>query len=157
MQTFFAPAQLDDPGTADANVQFRACVHCGFCTASCPTYLLLGDELDGPRGRICLIKAMLEKQLSPPPGTVKHLDRCLTCLGCQTTCGAGVNYMHLVDHARAYIEKSKVRPLPERVLRAALVQILSDRTLFRFSLTLARLAKPFASLLPRRLKVMVQQ
>jgi glycolate oxidase iron-sulfur subunit len=157
MQTFFAPAQLTDPGTADANVQLRACVHCGFCTATCPTYLLLGDELDGPRGRIYLIKEMLEKELTPPPGTVMHLDRCLTCLGCQTTCGAGVNYMHLVDHARAYIEKSKVRPWPERMLRAALVKTLSDRGLFRFSLWLARLAKPFASLLPRQLKAMLAQ
>jgi len=157
MQTFFAPAQLEDPGTADANVQLRACVHCGFCTATCPTYLILGDELDSPRGRIYLIKEMLEKELTPPPGTVKHLDRCLTCLGCQTTCGAGVNYMLLVDHARAYIEKSKVRPLPERMLRAALVKTLSDRALFRFSLWLARLAKPFAGLLPRRLKAMVAQ
>jgi glycolate oxidase iron-sulfur subunit len=157
MQTFFTPAQLEDPGTADANVQLRACVHCGFCTATCPTYLILGDELDSPRGRIYLIKEMLEKQLTPPPGTVTHLDRCLTCLGCQTTCGAGVNYMHLVDHARAYIERSKVRPLPERMLRAALVKILSDRALFRFSLWIARLAKPFADMLPRRLKAMLAQ
>ena len=157
MQTFFAPAQLTDPGTADANVQLRACVHCGFCTATCPTYLILGDELDGPRGRIYLIKEMLEKELTPPPGTVMHLDRCLTCLGCQTTCGAGVNYMHLLDHARAYIEKSKARPWHERLLRAALVRILSDRALFRFSIWLARLVKPFAFLLPRRMKAMVRQ
>jgi glycolate oxidase iron-sulfur subunit len=157
MQTFFTPAQLTDPGTAGANAQLRACVHCGFCNATCPTYLLLGDELDGPRGRIYLIKEMLEKELTPPPGTVTHLDRCLTCLGCQTTCGAGVNYMHLVDHARAYIEKSKVRPWPERLLRAALVKILSDRALFRASLWMARLAKPFAGLLPRQLKAMVAQ
>jgi len=157
MQTFFTPEQLVDPGTAESNVQLRACVHCGFCTATCPTYLILGDELDSPRGRIYLIKEMLEKQLTPPPGTVTHLDRCLTCLGCQTTCGAGVNYMHLVDHARVYIEKSKVRALPERMLRAALVKILSDRALFRFSLQLARLAKPFAALLPRQLKAMLAQ
>jgi len=157
MQTFFAPAQLDDPGTADANAQLRACVHCGFCSATCPTYLILGDELDSPRGRIYLIKEMLEKELTPPSGTVTHLDRCLTCLGCQTSCGAGVNYMHLVDHARAYIEKSKVRPWPERLLRASLVKVLSNRALFRFSLGLARLVKPFTALLPRRLKAMVRQ
>ena len=127
MQTFFSPAQLADPGTADANVQLRACVHCGFCTATCPTYLLLGDELDSPRGRIYLIKEMLEKELEPPPGTIIHLDRCLTCLSCQTTCGAGVNYMHLLDHARAYIEQKKARPAGERFLRAALVKVLTDR------------------------------
>ena len=157
MQTFFSPAQLADPGTADANAQLRACVHCGFCTATCPTYLLLGDELDSPRGRIYLIKEMLEQELEPPPGTITHLDRCLSCLSCQTTCGAGVNYMHLLDHARAYIEKKKARPLGERVLRAALVTVLSHRSLFRLSLNLARFVKPFAALLPRRLKAMARQ
>src|SRR3984957_16735300 len=108
MQTFFSPAQLADPGTADANVQLRTCVHCGFCTATCPTYLLLGDELDSPRGRIYLIKEMLEKGEAPTPTTVTHLDRCLSCLSCMTPCPSGVNYMHLIDHARAYIEEHKV-------------------------------------------------
>ena len=157
MQTFFSPAQLADPGTADANVQLRACVHCGFCNATCPTYLLLGDELDGPRGRIYLIKEMMEKKLAPPPGTITHLDRCLTCLSCQTTCGAGVNYQHLLDHARAYIEEKKARPAGERLLRAALVTVLSDRRLFRLAIFLGRLAKPFAALLPASLKAMVRQ
>jgi glycolate oxidase iron-sulfur subunit len=157
MQTFFSPAQLADPGTADANVQLRACVHCGFCTATCPTYLILGDELDSPRGRIYLIKEMLEKELQPPPGTITHLDRCLTCLSCQTTCGAGVNYMHLLDHARAYIEQKKARPAGERFLRAALVKVLTDRRLFRLAIFFARLAKPFAGLLPASLKAMVRQ
>ena len=157
MQTFFSPAQLADPGIADANVQLRACVHCGFCTATCPTYLILGDELDSPRGRIYLIKEMLEKELEPPPGTITHLDRCLTCLSCQTTCGAGVNYMHLLDHARAYIEEKKARPLGERWMRAALVNVLSDRGLFRLALGLARWVKVFAFLMPRSLKTMVRQ
>ena len=157
MQTFFSPVQLADPGTADANVQLRTCVHCGFCTATCPTYLLLGDELDGPRGRIYLIKEMLEKELEPPPGTITHLDRCLTCLSCQTTCGAGVNYMHLLDHARTYIEEKKARPAGERLMRAALVKVLSNRKLFRLAVFLARLAKPFTALLPGSLKAMVRQ
>jgi glycolate oxidase iron-sulfur subunit len=157
MQTFFSPAQLADPGTADANVQLRACVHCGFCTATCPTYLILGDELDSPRGRIYLIKEMLEKELEPPPGTITHLDRCLTCLSCQTTCGAGVNYQHLLDHARTYIEEKKARPAGECFLRAALVRVLTDRRLFRLAILLARLAKPFAALLPGSLKAMVRQ
>jgi glycolate oxidase iron-sulfur subunit len=157
MQTNFSPLQLADPGTAEANVQLRACVHCGFCTATCPTYLILGDELDSPRGRIYLIKEMLEKGLTPPPNTIKHLDRCLSCMSCMTTCGAGVNYMHLLDHARAYIEEAKARPWPERFLRAALVKILSDRALFRVSLLAAPIAKPFTALLPAWLKAMVKQ
>jgi glycolate oxidase iron-sulfur subunit len=155
MQTHFSLAQLADPANASSNTQLRACVHCGFCTATCPTYLLLGDELDSPRGRIYLIKEMLEKQLAPPPMTVKHLDRCLTCLSCMTTCPSGVNYMHLVDHARAYIEDHKARPLPERMFRAALVNILSNRSLFRASLFMAGLARPFQFLLPKVLKTMV--
>src|ERR1700742_5156794 len=121
MQTHFTTEQLKDPGTQVANAQLRACVHCGFCTATCPTYLILGDELDSPRGRIYLIKEMLEKELEPPPGTITHLDRCLSWLSSQPPCGPGVNYMHLCDHARSYIEKKKARPAGERFLRAALV------------------------------------
>jgi glycolate oxidase iron-sulfur subunit len=157
MQTFFTPQQLADPGTAEANVQLRACVHCGFCTATCPTYLILGDELDSPRGRIYLIKEMLEKKLAPPPNTIKHLDRCLSCMSCMTTCGAGVNYMHLLDHARSYIEEHKARPWPERFTRAALVKVLTHRGLFRLSLVGALIAKPFSALLPRQLRAMVRQ
>src|ERR1700748_3332339 len=104
MQTFFSPAQLADPGTAGCNVQLRACVHCGFCTATCPTYLLLGDELDSPRGRISLIKEMLEQGAPATERVVRHVDRCLSCLGCMTTCPSSVHYMHLVDHARKHIE-----------------------------------------------------
>jgi glycolate oxidase iron-sulfur subunit len=157
MQTHFSLAQLADPGTAEANVQLRACVHCGFCTATCPTYLILGDELDSPRGRIYLMKEMLEKELMPPPTTVLHLDRCLTCLSCMTTCPSGVNYMHLVDHARAYIEEKKARPLPQLMLRAMLVRVMTNRALFRLSLFLALLARPFMALLPKTLRAMVAQ
>src|ERR1700735_2529535 len=120
MQTFFAPAQLTDPGTADANVQLRACVHCGFCTATCPTYLLLGEENDSPRGRIQLIKDMLETGESARREVVKHIARCLSCLSCMTTCPAGVHYMHLVDQARAHIESTYRRPLLDRFIRTAL-------------------------------------
>ena len=101
MQTNFTPAQLADPATARANAILRACVHCGFCTATCPTYQLLQDERDGPRGRIYLIKDMLETERVPDAQTVTHVDRCLSCLACMTTCPSGVHYMHLVDHARA--------------------------------------------------------
>src|SRR4030095_4648839 len=120
MQTSFTLAQLADPNTAEADRILRSCVHCGFCTAAWPTYLLLGDELDSPRGRIYLIKDMLENDRKPTQEVVKHIDRCLSCLACMTTCPSGVNYMHLVDQARVSIEKEYTRPLLERVLRGVL-------------------------------------
>src|ERR687885_2829884 len=109
MRTDFSLAQLADPDTAASEKILRACVHCGFCTATCPTYVLLGDELDSPRGRIYLIKDMLEGQKPASDEVVLHIDRCLSCLSCMTTCPSGVHYMHLVDHARAYIEKTHKR------------------------------------------------
>src|SRR3954462_12752376 len=114
MQTSFTLAQLADPDTAESNKILRACVHCGFCTATCPTYVLLGDELDSPRGRIYLIKDMLENDRPATAQVVRHIDRCLSCLSCMTTCPSGVHYMHLVDHARAYIEETHRRPLHDR-------------------------------------------
>ena len=114
MKTEFSLAQLADPDIAEADKILRACVHCGFCTATCPTYVLLGDELDSPRGRIYLIKEMLEKDRPPTAEVVKHIDRCLSCLACMTTCPSGVNYMHLVDQARVRIERDYSRPLTER-------------------------------------------
>src|SRR4026209_1339569 len=116
MQASFSLAQLADPQVASSEKILRACVHCGFCTAPCPTYVLLGDELDSPRGRIYLIKEMLEKHRPPTAAVGKHTDRCLSCLACMTTCPCGVNYMHLVDQARVRIERDYSRPLPERVL-----------------------------------------
>jgi glycolate oxidase iron-sulfur subunit len=148
MKTEFSLAQLADPDIAEADKILRACVHCGFCTATCPTYVLLGDELDSPRGRIYLIKEMLEKDRPPTQEVVKHIDRCLSCLACMTTCPSGVNYMHLVDQARVRIEKEYSRPLTERVLRAVLARVLPRPDLFRWSLILARLARPLAALLP---------
>jgi glycolate oxidase iron-sulfur subunit len=148
MKTEFNSAQLADPDIAEADKILRACVHCGFCTATCPTYVLLGDELDSPRGRIYLIKEMLEKDRPPTPEVVKHIDRCLSCLACMTTCPSGVNYMHLVDQARVRIEKQYTRPLPERLLRAALAWVLPRPAWFRLSMILARLAQPLAGLLP---------
>jgi len=148
MKTEFSLAQLADPDIAEADRILRACVHCGFCTATCPTYVLLGDELDSPRGRIYLIKEMLEKDKPPTPEVVKHIDRCLSCLACMTTCPSGVNYMHLVDQARVRIERDFSRPLPERLLRAVLAFVLPRPKLFRASMILARLGRPFAALLP---------
>ncbi len=147
MQTSFTLAQLADPQVAESERILRACVHCGFCNATCPTYLLDGDELDGPRGRIYLIKDLLEHDRHPGPEVVKHIDRCLSCLACMTTCPSGVHYMHLVDHARARIEADYVRPWPDRWLRAILAKVLPDDVLLRRALRLARPARPFARLL----------
>ena len=144
MQTSFSLAQLADPGIAEADKILRACVHCGFCTATCPTYVLLGDELDSPRGRIYLIKDMLENDRPATAEVVKHIDRCLSCLSCMTTCPSGVHYMHLVDHARVHIETTYRRPPLDRLVRAMLARVLPDRNLFRLSMLAALLAKPFA-------------
>src|SRR5215510_4733368 len=155
MQTHFSPAQLTNPQVAETDRILRACVHCGFCTATCPTYLLTGDELDGPRGRIYLAKDMLEKDRPADATTVKHLDRCLTCLACMTTCPSGVHYMHLIDHARQHIERTYRRPLGERALRALLAFVLPDTARFRIALRLAALARPIRALLPRRLQGLI--
>ena len=147
MQTNFTADQLQEPRIAEANGILRKCVHCGFCTATCPTYVLLGDELDSPRGRIYLIKNMLEKGEAATPETVKHIDRCLSCLSCMTTCPSGVHYMHLIDQARAHVEETYKRPLFERMLRAVLAYIMPRPTAFRLSLIAAKLASPLAPVL----------
>ena len=144
MQTAFSLAQLADPQTAEAEKNLRACVHCGFCTATCPTYVLLGDELDSPRGRIYLIKEMLEHDRPATADVVKHIDRCLSCLACMTTCPSGVHYMHLVDHAREHIEKTYKRPLHDRAMRGLLARVLPDPALFRLAVVAGLIAKPFA-------------
>ncbi|UPY36572.1 glycolate oxidase subunit GlcF [Sediminicoccus sp. KRV36] len=150
MQTHFTAEQLRDPDTAEANRILRTCVHCGMCTATCPTFLLLGDELDSPRGRIYLIKDMLENDRPASELEVRHVDRCLSCLSCMTTCPSGVNYMHLVDHARRHIEETYTRPWPERALRAVLARVLPNAALFRFSLRMAALSRPLGRLIPGR-------
>lgn len=152
MQTDFSPAQLADPAIAGANDILRKCVHCGFCTATCPTYVLLGDELDSPRGRIYQIREMLENDNPAPPSLVTHVDRCLSCLSCMTTCPASVNYMHLVDLARTRIEATHTRPLAERLLRQLLAWVIPNPRIFRLSLMGSFFAKPFAKILPGRLQ-----
>jgi glycolate oxidase iron-sulfur subunit len=144
MQTTFTPAQLADPHVAESEKILRACVHCGFCTATCPTYVTLGNELDSPRGRIYLIKDMLENNRPADEKIVTHIDRCLSCLACMSTCPSGVNYMHLVDHARAHIEKTYTRPLPNRLIRGVLAMVLPYPARFRAALMLAKLGQPFA-------------
>lgn len=156
MQTFFNEDQLLETDFKRSNEVLRACVHCGFCTATCPTYQVLGDELDSPRGRIYLIKDMLENNRVPDQKTVIHIDRCLSCLACMSTCPSGVHYMHLIDHARAYIEDKYKRPLFERLLRWALVKILPYPTRFRLALLGAKIARPIARFLPDpRLRAMI--
>ncbi|MCI2400732.1 glycolate oxidase subunit GlcF [Aliiroseovarius subalbicans] len=148
MQTHFTPEQLSDPGIERANEILRACVHCGFCTATCPTYQVLGDELDSPRGRIYLIKDMLEADRPADAQTVKHVDRCLSCLACMSTCPSGVHYMHLVDLARAHIEKTYKRPVVDRLLRWTLAQVIPYPNRFRLALLGAKIGKPFRKLIP---------
>ncbi|MCG5477235.1 MAG: 4Fe-4S dicluster domain-containing protein, partial [Sinorhizobium fredii] len=149
MQTNFSPEQLADPHVAESEKILRKCVHCGFCTATCPTYVLLGDELDSPRGRIYLIKDMLENGRAADTETVTHIDRCLSCLSCMTTCPSGVDYMHLVDHARVHIEKTYRRPLKDRFARSVIAATLPYPSRFRLALRTARLARPLAGLLKR--------
>jgi glycolate oxidase iron-sulfur subunit len=149
MQTNFSATLLADPHMQASEKVIRSCVHCGFCTATCPTYLLLGDELDSPRGRIYLIKDMLENNRPAPAEVVKHVDRCLSCLACMTTCPSGVHYMHLVDHARAYIEATYQRPFLDRLMRAMLARVLPSRNLFRAALLLARIGRPLAPIVAR--------
>ena len=157
MQTMFTPEQLKDPAIERSNQILRNCVHCGFCTATCPTYQILGDELDSPRGRIYLIKDMLENERVPDQKTVKHIDRCLSCLACMSTCPSGVHYMHLVDHARDYIEQKYKRPMSDRLLRWVLSRILPYPMRFRIALLGAKIGRPFARFMPdARLRAMLE-
>jgi glycolate oxidase iron-sulfur subunit len=156
MQTRFTAEQLADPALAATEQIVRKCVHCGFCIATCPTYVLLGDELDSPRGRIYLIKDMLENNRAATPVIVRHIDRCLSCLACMTTCPSGVHYQHLIDHARVHVERTYRRPLGERAMRKWLAAVLPYPRRFRAALTAAALARPFARILPARLRAMLE-
>jgi glycolate oxidase iron-sulfur subunit len=156
MQTNFTKKQLQDSNISSADGILRKCVHCGFCNATCPTYQIVGDELDGPRGRIYLIKDMLENDKPANEKITKHIDRCLSCYSCMTTCPSGVNYMHLVDHARNHIEKTFTRPFFDRFIRSLLSKILPSPTLFRMAGYSARLFYPFRFLFPKKIKNMLK-
>jgi glycolate oxidase iron-sulfur subunit len=156
MQTNFTKKQLQDSNISSADGILRKCVHCGFCNATCPTYQIVGDELDGPRGRIYLIKDMLENDKPANEKIAKHIDRCLSCYACMTTCPSGVNYMHLVDHARNHIEKTFTRPFFDRFIRNLLSKILPSPTLFRMAGYSARLFYPFRFLFPKKIKNMMK-
>jgi glycolate oxidase iron-sulfur subunit len=156
VQTRFSPEQLAEPDVARSEREIRKCVHCGFCLATCPTYQVLGDERDSPRGRIYLMKEMLENDRPATAEVVTHIDRCLSCLSCMTTCPSGVDYRRLVDHARAHIEKTYRRPLLDRLHRALLAFVMPRPGLFRWSLRAAALARPLRGLLPGRLRTMLE-
>ena len=156
MQTNFTKKQLQESSIIDANGIIRKCTHCGFCNATCPTYQVAGDELDGPRGRIYLIRDMLENNKPASEKITRHIDRCLSCYACMTTCPSGVNYMHLVDHARNHIEKTYVRPFFDRFIRILLSIILPSPKLFRIVGYLARFANPFKFLFPKKIKNMLK-
>ena len=155
METHFSKEQLKDKDNISSEKILRKCVHCGFCNATCPTYQLLGDELDGPRGRIYLIKDMLENNKPANAKIVKHIDRCLSCYSCMTTCPSGVNYMHLIDHGRSHIEKTYKRPFGERFIRNFLSKTLSKSTNFRIVAILTQFIKPFSFFFPKRIKEMI--
>jgi len=155
METHFSKEQLKDKDNISSEKIFRKCVHCGFCNATCPTYQLLGDELDGPRGRIYLIKDMLENNKPANEKIVKHIDRCLSCYSCMTTCPSGVNYMHLIDHGRSHIEKTYKRPFNERFIRNFLSRILPKPVNFKIIIILAQFIKPFRFFFPKRVREMI--
>ena len=155
METHFSKEQLKDKDNKSSEKILRKCVHCGFCNATCPTYQLLGDELDGPRGRIYLIKDMIENKKPASAKIVKHIDRCLSCYSCMTTCPSGVNYMHLIDHGRSHIEKTYKRPFNERIIRNFLSIVLPNPTFFRIIGILTLLIKPFQYIFPKKIRDMI--
>jgi len=155
MQTNFTEEQLKIKDNKSSEKIFKKCVHCGMCNATCPTFNLLGDELDGPRGRIYLIQDMLENEKKPTANVVKHIDRCLSCYGCMTTCPAEVNYMHLIDHGRKYIEKNYERPFFDRIIRDFLSTVLPNTKLFKLLSILVKIGKPFKFLFPSKIKDMM--
>ncbi len=155
MQTNFSHEQLKDKDNKSSEQILRKCVHCGMCNTTCPTFTLLGDELDGPRGRIYLIQDMLENERKPSANVVKHIDRCLSCYSCMTTCPSNVNYMHIIDHGRKYIEKNYQRPFFDRLIRDALSKILPNVKFFKIMSYLAKIGKPFQFFLPSKIKNMI--
>ena len=155
MQTNFSDTQLKDKDNQSTEKIFKKCVHCGMCNATCPTYGILGDELDGPRGRIYLIQDMLENNKKPSEKVVKHIDRCLSCYSCMTTCPAGVNYMHVIDHGRKYIEKNYERPFFDKLLRNFLSITLPNIRYFKVASFFVKIGKPFSFLFPKKIKNMI--
>ena len=152
MQTSFTEKQLENKENKSSENILRKCVHCGMCNATCPTYAINGNELEGPRGRIYLIKDMLENKKPANKKIAQHIDSCLSCYGCMTTCPSGVNYMHLIDHGRNYVEETYKRPLPDRLFRNILSYILPKPNVFLALALLTKIIKPFSFILPEFLR-----
>ena len=152
MRTRFSIAQLANSDIQESNQILRRCVHCGFCLATCPTHVLLGDELDSPRGRIYLIKEMLEADKPPSPETVKHLDRCLGCASCMTTCPSDVNYVRLLEHGRVHVARTHSRTMADRISRWFFANLLARPSAFRVAVRVAAWFRPLSSWLPRRMQ-----
>ena len=155
METHFSKEQLKNNDNKSSEKILRKCVHCGFCNATCPTYEIFGNELDGPRGRIYLIKDMIEKNKPANETTVKHIDRCLSCYSCMTTCPSGVNYMHLIDHGRNHIEKTYKRPFLDRLIRYLLSITLSKSINFKIVFILTQFLRPFSLFFPKKIKEII--
>ena len=152
MQTSFTDKQLSDKDNKSSESIIRKCVHCGMCNATCPTFGVNGNELEGPRGRIYLIKDMLENKKPANKKIVQHIDSCLSCYSCMTTCPSGVNYMHLIDHGRNHIEETYKRPFLDRLFRNILSYVLPRPKVFLLFAILSKMVKPFSFLLPKFLK-----
>ena len=152
MRTVIAPELLRDPDVQMSEDILRTCVHCGFCNATCPTYVLTGNELEGPRGRIYLIKSLLEGEIAPDVHTAEHIDNCLGCLSCETTCPSGITYSHLLEETRPRLEAQIKRPFADRLLRTLLTHLLPHPGRFRLALRLAGLGRLFKSLTPASLR-----
>jgi glycolate oxidase iron-sulfur subunit len=152
MQTDFTKKQLSDSIMKSSEKILRKCVHCGMCNATCPTYEISGDELEGPRGRIYLIKDMLENNKPANKKIAKHIDSCLSCYSCMTTCPSGVNYMHLIDHGRNHVEATYKRPLFDRLMRNVLSYTLPKPNIFLLFVILIKIIKPFSFLFPSFIK-----
>ena len=152
MQTSFTENQLKDKDNKTSETIIRKCVHCGMCNATCPTYGINGEELEGPRGRIYLIKDMLENKKPATKQIAKHIDSCLSCYSCMTTCPSGVNYMHLIDHGRNYVEETYKRPFFDRLFRNILSFVLPRPKVFLLMAYFSKIIKPFSFLFPKFLK-----
>ncbi len=152
MQTSFTEQQLQNKENKSSESILRKCVHCGMCNATCPTYAINGDELEGPRGRIYLIKDMLENNKPANKKIVKHIDSCLSCYGCMTTCPSGVNYMHLIDHGRNHVEETYKRPLSDRFFRNILSYTLPKPNIFLLLTFAVKIIRPFSFMMPEFLR-----
>ncbi len=157
MQTHFTEAQLADPLIREGDAILRKCVHCGFCTATCPTFVITGDERDSPRGRIWMLREVLERPETASADTSYHIDRCLGCLSCTTTCPSGVDYAHLLDIGREKLDHLVPRKAPDRLMRRMLAAIIPHAPKFRMMMRLANLGRLFSFVMPQMMRAAMQK